>query len=503
MASTATTSLGLEKQGTGENNNLWGGKLNTGVFDLVDEAVAGVVAFSLSGSKTLTSTNYVSNEARNAAINVTGGTGGTVTIPAVSKMYFARNGSSGDVTFSNGSNSVAVKAGNIVPLITDGTNIYQVRCLDYGSDLLSSSGTPTDGSHLVNKTYADNLALSATLPGQSGNSGKVLTTNGSSASWGNVSLTAAVTGTLPEANGGTGFTAFGSGVSTFLQTPSSANLRTAVTDETGTGSLVFANAPTLTNPVLGTPASVTLTNGTGLPISTGVSGLATGVATFLATPSSANLRAALTDETGTGAAVFASAPTFTDKPTLPASASGNASLNMPHGSAPSSPSNGDIWTTTAGMYVRINGATYGPFATQIQQIGSTVTNPGASSVVFSSIPTTYSCLLLRYKRLGTASSGNLSLSLGSAGTWYSTGTPIDASVSSSDNKIGNIFLPGYNLDDGAVLGSDSDGSAALGMFYGAQYSAGWEITGGIKRVRLENTAGSNFTSPTTISLWGF
>lgn len=62
---------------------------------------------------------------------------------------------------------------------------------------------------------------------------------------------------------------------------------------------------------LGTPTSVTLTNGAGLPISTGVSGLAANVATFLATPSSANLLAALTDETGTGAAVFATGSTLT------------------------------------------------------------------------------------------------------------------------------------------------------------------------------------------------
>ncbi len=55
---------------------------------------------------------------------------------------------------------------------------------------------------------------------------------------------------------------------------------------------------------LGTPSSGTATNLTGLPISTGVSGLASGIATFLATPSSANLRAALTDEVGTGAAYF-------------------------------------------------------------------------------------------------------------------------------------------------------------------------------------------------------
>ena len=66
------------------------------------------------------------------------------------------------------------------------------------------------------------------------------------------------------------------------------------------------------NGALGTPSSGTLSNATGLPISTGVSGLGTGVATFLATPSSANLAAALTDETGTaGSVVFSVSPTFT------------------------------------------------------------------------------------------------------------------------------------------------------------------------------------------------
>ena len=93
-------------------------------------------------------------------------------------------------------------------------------------------------------------------------------------------------------------------------TATSAQLATAVSDETGSGSLVFATSPTLVTPVLGTPSSGTLTSCTGLPISTGVSGLATGVATFLATPSSANLAAALTDETGTGANVFANTPTL-------------------------------------------------------------------------------------------------------------------------------------------------------------------------------------------------
>lgn len=84
---------------------------------------------------------------------------------------------------------------------------------------------------------------------------------------------------------------------------------------TGTGNGVRAASPTLTSPtftapVLGTPASGTLTNCTDLPVASGISGLAAGVATFLATPSSANLRSALTDETGSGAAVFGTAPTI-------------------------------------------------------------------------------------------------------------------------------------------------------------------------------------------------
>lgn len=156
----------------------------------------------------------------------------------------------------------------------------------------------------------------------------------------------------------------GTGVGTFLATPSSANLAAAVTDETGSGALTFATSPTLVTPLLGTPTSGTLTNCTGLPISTGVSGLGTGIATFLATPSSANLATAVTDETGSGSLVFSASPTFTGTLTAAAVTTTGIVSNSQNGAASASsvsitgaPFTGGTGTTTFPLFYLNSGAT--------------------------------------------------------------------------------------------------------------------------------------------------
>ena len=84
-----------------------------------------------------------------------------------------------------------------------------------------------------------------------------------------------LTSPVAVANGGTGLTSLGSGVATFLGTPSSANLAAAVSDETGSGALVFATSPTLVTPNLGA-ASATSIAASGTVTGSNLSGTNTG-----------------------------------------------------------------------------------------------------------------------------------------------------------------------------------------------------------------------------------
>jgi hypothetical protein len=260
-------------------------------------------------------------------------TGATLTLADGST--FATSGAhSATFTFSGTTTLTFPTSGTVTALGNTTTGSGSIVLATSPTLVTPALGTPSSAT----LTNATGLPISTGLTGTGtgvltalavnvGSAGAFVTFNGALGTPSSGNLTNC-TGISPSNISG-----LGAGVATWLGTPSSANLAAAVTDETGSGSLVFATSPTLVTPDLGTPSSATLTNATGLPISTGVSGLGTGVATFLATPSSANLASAVTDETGSGALVFATDPVFPNDVTLGVASSAQGELILANTSA--------------------------------------------------------------------------------------------------------------------------------------------------------------------------
>ena len=161
------------------------------------------------------------------------------------------------VGLSGGTTGLTATSSTTNPITTSGT-------FTLGGTLVAVNGGTGQSSYVVGDLlYASTTtALSKLADVATGNaliSGGV----GVAPAWGKIGLTTHVSGTLPVANGGTGITSLGAGVATWLGTPSSANLLAAMTDKTGTGSLVFGTSPTLVTPTLGAASATSVAFGLG------------------------------------------------------------------------------------------------------------------------------------------------------------------------------------------------------------------------------------------------
>lgn len=174
MASTATSRLRLNKQGTYDNPETWGIELNNGMIDMVDDAFGGFTA-TISGDVTLSVENYTEDQARKMFMILDGAGGFTVTVPAVDKMYFVDNQCAADVTVKPaGGTGAVIRAGTKAWWYCDGTNGFvqdptldqikpPVRDVDLGGQKLVDVATPTDPDDAATKGYIDDLAALSDL----------------------------------------------------------------------------------------------------------------------------------------------------------------------------------------------------------------------------------------------------------------------------------------------------------------------------------------------------
>ena len=303
MTTAYTSLLGLALPVTGELSGTWGDTVNDSITSLLDSSIAGTTTLSSDADVTLTTTTGAANTSRQAVLLWTAGGSTTrnITAPAQSKVYMVINatgstqsivlrgvGPTTGVTIVAGEKCVAAWNGSdFVKVAT--TTVDGVSTISFGSTGLTpstaTSGAVSVAGTLANTnggtgqssaftqygiTYASTTTVLATTA--AGTSTTVLHGNASGApTFGAVSLTADVSGTLPVANGGSGAATLtgvlkGNGTSAFTAATAGTDYVAPGTATTFTALQTFAgttsNADLKTSNILET-ATVSATAATG------------------------------------------------------------------------------------------------------------------------------------------------------------------------------------------------------------------------------------------------
>jgi hypothetical protein len=188
MPSTYSPSLKIELIGNGEQSGTWGQTTNNNMGTLIEQAIAGVEQITLTGNKTLTSFNGLSDEARNAVL-VFGGSlasPANVIAPAVQKTYIITNNSGANVTIKTSTgNGVTILNGLNSLVYCDGNDFYTAVNVNNVIGDLTVSGNETIGGNLTIGTSftSANLAMTANtgIVTMAGNTGAFLPPTGTTA----------------------------------------------------------------------------------------------------------------------------------------------------------------------------------------------------------------------------------------------------------------------------------------------------------------------------------